>query len=91
MTSEFNNGWTILFQKNVHMYWHSLNVSKGVWQYQIPCEDSPLSDVGVLMWLYELNLDDVIFQDLLTGLTQWANSSGIKYRLYLTKDEYRTT
>jgi hypothetical protein len=90
MNSELNSGWTILFEKNVHMYCHNLIVSKGDLQYRVPCEDSPQSDVGVLMWLYEINLEKTIFNDLVTGLTQWANSSGMKYRLYLTKDEYRS-
>jgi hypothetical protein len=88
MHSEPNNGWTILFEKNVHMYCHNLIVSKGGFQYQVPCEDSPQSNVGVVMWLYEINLEESIFKDLVTELTQWANSSGMKYRLYLTKDAY---
>ena len=90
MRSQLHNGWAIQFQKNVHMYCHSLKVSKGGRQYEIPCEDSPMSDGLVAMWLYELTLDEAASQDLLKGLTQWAQSSGMKYRIYLTKNDYQT-
>lgn len=72
------------------MYCHSLRASKAGRQYEIPCEDLPLSDGLVGMWLYELNLDEAVRQDLLEGLTQWAQSSGMKCRLYLTRSDYQT-
>ena len=90
MHSQLHNGWAIRFRKNVHMYCHSLKVSKGALSYEIPCEDSPLSEGLVAMWLYELDLDEAARQDLMKGLIQWALASGIKYRLYLTRDGYQT-
>ncbi len=90
MRSELNNGWTIQFRKNVHMYCHSLKLTKGGRQYEIPCEDSPLSDGLVAMWPYELKLEESTFQDLLKGLLEWANASGMKYRIYKSKNDYET-
>lgn len=90
MHSQLHNGWAIRLQKNVHMYCHSLRASKGGSSHVIPCEDSPLSEGLVVMWLYEMNVDEATRQDLLKGLIQWALASGIKYRLYLTRDDYQT-
>jgi hypothetical protein len=89
MNSQSHNGWNIQFSKNIHMYCHSLQVSKDSFLYDVPCEDSPLSEVGMVMWLYELNLEEMVLQDLANGLMQWAYSAGIKYRLYLRRDEYK--
>lgn len=72
------------------MYSHDLRASKGGREYIIPCEDSPVSNGLIAMWTYELKLDEATHQDLLKGLLEWANASGIKCRLYKTRDEYET-
>jgi hypothetical protein len=90
MRGEVHNGWVVEFRKNVHMYCHSLRMTKGGRRYEVPCEDSPLSAGLVAMWPYELQLDEAMFRDLLNGLRAWANSSGLKYRLYKSRNDYET-
>jgi len=87
--SQSHNGWNIQFTKNVHMYCHSLRVSKEGSVYDVPCEDSPTSEVGMVMWLYELSLEENRLQDLAEGLLQWAKATSINCRLYLTTEDYR--
>ncbi|SCK34205.1 hypothetical protein VAR608DRAFT_3048 [Variovorax sp. HW608] len=70
------------------MYCHSLKMAKAGRKYDIPCEDSPMGFVAI--WPYELNLEDSVFQDLLVGLRAWATLSGIKYKLYTSKDDCET-
>ena len=41
------NGWTVEFEKNIHMYSHSLKLSRGREAYQVFCEDSPSGFVGI--------------------------------------------
>lgn len=89
MSSQLHNGWTIKFSKNVHMYYHHLCVSKGTTQVMITCEDIPISD-GTAMWLYDLNLDETTFSDLKEGLVEWAEASGMKFRIYTTKRNFET-
>ena len=90
MRNELHNGWAIQFKSNVHMYCHSLKASKGSRSYTIPCENSPKVDGLVLMWLYELNLDEETCLDLLKGLVMWACASGITYLVYIDPDRYET-
>jgi len=82
------NGWSIKFQKNVHMYCHRLVAEKGERQYDVPCEDTPEEFVGV--WLYGIGLDDAVLHDLLAGIVEWANSAGFPYRIYTARDSYVT-
>jgi len=90
LLSEVHNGWTVTFKKNIHMYCHLLKLSKGNRVYEVQCEDSPLSNGLVGMWPYSLNLEDAEYQDLLLGLREWAKHSGMKYRMYTSKNEYET-
>ena len=82
------NGWSITFQKNVHMYCHRIGVAKGNLQYDVPCEDTPEGFVGV--WLYEIGLDEPVLQNLLACIVEWANSAGFRYRIYTARDSYVT-
>jgi len=90
MRSEVYNGWTVEFRKNIHMYCHSLKMAKGGRVYDVPCEDLPLSNGRVGIWPYVLNLEEAVFQDLLIGLREWANHSGMKYRIYKSENNYET-
>ena len=90
MRSEEHNGWTITFRKNIHMYCHLLRLAKNASVYEVQCEDIPLCNGLVGMWPYALDLEDSIYQDLLSGLRQWAKHSGIKYRIYTSKNDYET-
>jgi len=83
-----NDGWAVEFRRNVHMYCHSLKLSKAGETYDVPCEDSPSG--FVLIWPYELKADDTAIQDLLAALREWANQAGIQYRLYTSPTEYET-
>ena len=90
MRIEVHNGWAIEFKKNIHMYCHSLKMVKGDIEYEVPCEDSPLANGLVAMWPYTLNLNTAALQDLLKGLRDWAKSSGIKYRIYTSRNDYES-
>lgn len=78
--------WDIQFQKNVHMYCHSLVVAKADRRYEIPCEDTPDGFVGV--WLHDIGLDSTLKKDLASALVKWADSSGLACRIYETRDSY---
>jgi hypothetical protein len=82
------NGWSIQFQKNVHMYCHRLIATKGNRQYEVPCEDTPAGFLGV--WLYGLELDETALRDLQADLVEWAESYRFVYRIYNTEDSYVT-
>jgi hypothetical protein len=84
-----HNGWSIVFENNIHMYYHSLKMTKGIHSYNIPCEDCPDGFLGI--WLYNLNLEEVVFKDLLVGLREWAATlRGIEYKIYTSRDIYET-
>lgn len=76
------DGWTVEFHKNIHMYSHSLKLSRGSETYDVFCEDTPAGFVGI--WPYELKVKvtDAIFHELLTVLRKWASQSDFQYRLY---------
>ena len=80
------DGWTVQFHQNIHMYSHSLKLSKGNETYAVFCEDTPSGFVGI--WPSELEVTDATFQELLTVLRKWANQSGFQYRLYTSPTEY---
>jgi hypothetical protein len=84
------NGWTVEFHKYIHMYSHSLKLSRGIEAYQVPCENTPHGFVGI--WPYELKeaVTNVIFQELLVVLRKWANMSDFQYRLYTSRNDYET-
>ena len=84
------NGWTVEFQKNIHMYSHHLKLSRGREAYQVFCEDTPSGFVGI--WPYELKetITDALFQELLLVLRKWAILADFQYRLYTSRDDYET-
>jgi len=90
MRDEVHNGWAIHFTKNIHMYSHLLRVKKSGSAYEIPCEDMPVSNGVIGIWPYELNLHPSEYQGLLQALREWAISSGLKYRLYTSKNDYES-
>lgn len=73
------------------MYCHSLTATKGKERHLIPCEDSPLGESLVCIWLYELPLDEKTYEGLLHGLVEWARTIGLKTRLYTSRNSYETT
>lgn len=75
--------------KNVHMYCHSLNATKDGQTFDVPREDTPRNFVGI--WIYQLSLNPAELSDLLNGLSEWADQSGPKYRLYKTGEIYQTS
>lgn len=84
------DGWTVEFQKNIHMYSHGLKLSRGGLAYQVFCEDTPSGFVGI--WPYELKeaVADTTFQELVAVLRKWAILSDLHYRLYTSQNEYET-
>ncbi|QDU51252.1 hypothetical protein [Gimesia panareensis] len=89
MSPELYHGWSIRFQKNIHMYCHNLTAEKENRSYSIPCEDSPVFK-GIVMWPYELNLESDLLQDLVTALLKWATSSNLECLIYTSKTNYMT-
>jgi hypothetical protein len=90
MRDEMHNGWAIHFRKNIHMHSHLLKVTKSGAAYEVPCEDMPVSNGLIGIWPYELNLHPGELQGLLQALREWATSSGLKYRLYTSKNDYES-
>lgn len=86
--TSLRNGWVVDFRKNIHMYSHSLKLSKGGETYDVFCEDTPSGFVGI--WPYELKVTDGIRQEVFSALREWATQSGLPYRLYTSRDEYET-
>ncbi|MFC7298776.1 hypothetical protein [Herminiimonas aquatilis] len=84
------NGWTVEFQKYIHMHSHSLELSRGSEAYQVFCEDTRYGFVGI--WPYELKetVTDAIFHELLAVLRKWASLSDFQYRLYTSQNDYET-
>jgi hypothetical protein len=88
MQYETRNGWKIEFQKNVHMYYHSLKATKDGRTFDVPCEDTPSNFVGI--WIHQLSLQPAESSDLRPGLREWADNAGLHYRLYRTLEDYET-
>jgi hypothetical protein len=80
------NGWEIEFRKNIHMYYHSLKATKDGRTFDVPCEDTPGNFVGI--WPYQLSLNAKESPELFEALREWASQSGLKYRLYKTREDY---
>ena len=85
-TESRENGWTIRFTPNVHMYCHSLQVSKGEKNYPIPCEDMPVEGNFVGIWIYPVSMSDHDREELAETLLAWAKRSGMKIKLYVARD-----
>jgi len=90
MRDKIYNGWSIKFKKNIHMYCHSLTMEKGNAVHDIPCEDLPSSFRLVGIWPYTLKLSSARYEDLLRGLRKWARHSGLRYRIYTSRDKYES-
>ena len=88
MTETVHNGWTLRFRSNVHMYCHNLTATKDNHELRVCCEDMPSGGVGI--WPYILELDDLIYADLIVALRLWAADLNADYRLYITHDEFET-
>ena len=87
MAEKLYNGWSVRFRPNVHMYCHDLKLSKGQQDLQVSCEDTPSGWVGI--WPYSLDLDELVYADLIAALRDWASEQlDVDYRLYVTKDEF---
>jgi len=70
------------------MYCHDLRASFGGTTYTIPCEDSPNSDGLVVIWPYELKMDENIYSNLIIALHEWAANEGLTCRIYVTRDRF---
>ena len=90
MKQKLYDGWLIRFQPNVHMYCHHLTAGKDGLELEVPCEDLPVAEKLVGLWPYTLNLEPELSGDLLKGLVAWANASGLKYRIYTTKEAFES-
>ena len=84
------NGWTVKFQKNIHMYSHDLLLSRGRETFQVYCEDTPYGFVGIWPYVFKETVTNATFQEILTVLRKWASLSNFKYRLYTSQNDYET-
>lgn len=82
------NDYKIEFQKNVHMYYHDLKITRNGTTYQIPCENSTLN--YIIVSVHELNLEKSIMDEIISTLLQWATQSRLRVRLYKSRDEYES-
>lgn len=80
------DGWNVEFHRNIHMYSHSLKLSRDGENYDVFCEDTPGGFVGI--WPYELNIADALLREILAVLRKWACQLEFQYRLYTSKNEY---
>ena len=84
-------GWKICFRRNIHMYTHSLSVSKNGLELSIDCEWLGKGGKGgnaVGIWLYNLQSSDNVKSELAETLSIWANKFDVHIRLFVTKTEY---
>lgn len=86
MNAEVNGGWVVEFHKNVHMYCHSLMLSRAGEIYDVPCEGSTAG--YIIISPYHLKIADDAYNGLLMALREWASQSGFPYRLYTSPEDY---
>lgn len=84
------DGWEISFNRNVHMYCHALSVKKGARKFSIDCEDLPTHEKTIGIWLYNLKAPDEIKRELQSVLLKWANQFKVKFKIYVSRDEFCT-
>jgi hypothetical protein len=80
------DGWVVCFRRNIHMYAHSLKLSRGAETYEVGCEDTP--DGFVAIWPYELPVDGARLQEIVSVLRKWASAVGLRGRLYTSKSTH---
>ena len=87
MTIQLHHGWTFHFRRNVYMYCHELIASKCGVILNVPCEDSPDISNRVLIWLYELEIEEGERGSLTRGLFEWSRSRGIACKIYTSRND----
>lgn len=84
------DGWEIYLQRNVHMYTHALSVKKGGQQFSVSCEDLPVREKTIGVWLYSSDIPDSMLVDLQETLRKWSRKFDIKFQIYKSKNEFVT-
>lgn len=82
--------WQLSFSKNVHMYCHDLIAKNGQCCIRIPCEDLPVEENIIGVWLYDLDISAKHHEELQLALLEWANGLGIKCKVYINRDKFVT-
>ena len=77
-------GWEILFQNNVHMYCHRLQLTKNEQTISIPCEDTPDGPTGI--WLEGIDIDEDIRRALVPVLSEFFDSLERSDKIYEPED-----
>lgn len=88
--NETVDGWEISLNRNVHMYCHALSVSKGNQRISIDCEDLPSEEKTIGIWLHNLDAPISLKEELQQVLLKWASKYEVKFRIYLTRDDFAT-
>jgi len=70
------------------MFCHLLKVTKDGEEFEIQCEDSPLSEGLICIWPYEHGMSDSKYSEVVSALHDWATSEGLKYRIYVTREHF---
>ena len=84
-------GWEVYFERNLHMYTHSLLLSKNGMKYSINCEwlgSGSKDGNAVGIWLYSLDVIDDIKKELINVLSLWASKFPVHIRLLISKTEF---
>ena len=72
--------WQISFRNNVHMYCHHLEVAKGAYRFDVPCEDTPAGFIGI--WVKRMpNIEDEIRDEMILVLTKFFDGLGRNYEI----------
>ena len=65
--------WKITFRPNIHMYVHELRLdAPNNSGFHIPCEDLPLKQKTIGLWLYDAKINNETMLDIIPILTKEA-------------------
>ena len=67
--------------RRVMMYNHVLTAHYGKQTFECVAEDSPDSNVGLLVWPDDFGLDESFTQKLIVAFKAWAKQEGIAYTI----------
>lgn len=84
------DGWDISLNRNVHMYTHALSVQNKQTKYSISCEDLPMNENTIGIWLYTSSIPQTRIKELQQVLLNWAKKYPIKFQIYASKDDFVT-
>ncbi|MEO3679839.1 hypothetical protein ABGI61_12455 [Rheinheimera sp. FR7-31] len=85
------DGWEISLQRNIHMYYHALSVKNDKLRFSIDCEDLPMPEKTIGIWLYDSAIPETMIGELQKVLLKWAGKYDLNFQIYTSKDEFVTS